>query len=157
MHIHQINIFQRTIFDYVDTFKTHWAPRGWQCVAQKGMNEACINITLTLTCYFSRKNKYKYMNLHFVFYRVAPHDRATQIFRTVEAAILKYREVSNIRRTSVGNTIVNHSDVVGAWPVGAAPTTSSFSTYHLASLEWAKATAWRGEEQLSFMIRCLLY
>ena len=39
-----------------------------------------------------------------------------------------YRQVSNIRRTSVGNEIVNHSDVVGASPVGAAPTTSSFST-----------------------------
>ena len=39
-----------------------------------------------------------------------------------------YRQVSNIRRTFVGNTIVDHSDVVGASPVGAAPTTSSFST-----------------------------
>ena len=34
---------------------------------------------------------------------------------------------SNIRRT-LGNKIVDHSDVVGASPVGAAPTTSSFST-----------------------------
>ena len=40
----------------------------------------------------------------------------------------KYREVSNIRRTLVGNKIVDHSDVVGATPVGAAPTTSSFSS-----------------------------
>ena len=39
-----------------------------------------------------------------------------------------YRKVSNIRRTEVGNTIVDHSDVDGASPVGAAPTTSSFST-----------------------------
>ena len=39
-----------------------------------------------------------------------------------------YRQVSNIRRTWVGNEIVDHSDVVGASPVGAAPTTSSFST-----------------------------
>ena len=38
-----------------------------------------------------------------------------------------YREPSNIRRTLVGNKIVDHSDVVGASPVGAAPTTSSFS------------------------------
>ena len=132
---------------------------GWQCVAQKGMNEAFIYITLTLTCYFSWKNKYeyKYMNLHFIFYRVAPHEWATQIFRTAEATILTYRQVSNISRTSVGNTIVNHSDVVGAWPVGAAPTTSSFSTYLLASLDWAKTTARRGEEQLSFVIWCRLY
>ena len=34
-----------------------------------------------------------------------------------------YRQVSNIRRTLVDNYIVDHSDVVGA-----AQTTSSFST-----------------------------
>ena len=39
-----------------------------------------------------------------------------------------YRKVSNIRRTLVGNKIVDHSDVVGASPVGAAPTTSLLST-----------------------------
>ena len=38
------------------------------------------------------------------------------------------RQTSNIRCTSVGNIIVDLSDVVGASPVGAAPTTSSFST-----------------------------
>ena len=39
-----------------------------------------------------------------------------------------YRQVSNIRRTLVGNKIVDNSDVVGASPVGAAPTISSLST-----------------------------
>ena len=38
------------------------------------------------------------------------------------------RQVSNIRRTLEGKKIVDNSDVVGASPVGAAPTTSSFST-----------------------------
>ena len=38
-----------------------------------------------------------------------------------------YRESSNIRRTLVANKVVDHSDVVGASAVGAAPTTSSFS------------------------------
>ena len=38
-----------------------------------------------------------------------------------------YRQVYNIRRTLVGNKIVDHSNVLGASPVGAAPTTSSFS------------------------------
>ena len=44
------------------------------------------------------------------------------------------RQTFNIRRTLVGNKIVDHSDVVknedvvGAAPVGAAPTTSSFLT-----------------------------
>ena len=39
-----------------------------------------------------------------------------------------YHHVSNISRTLVGNWIVYHSDVAGASPVGAAATTSSFST-----------------------------
>ena len=39
-----------------------------------------------------------------------------------------YRKTPNISRTLVGNKIVDNSDVVGASPVGAAPTTSSFST-----------------------------
>ena len=42
--------------------------------------------------------------------------------------LLAYRQVSNIRRTLIGNKIVDNSDVVGASPVGAAPTTSSLST-----------------------------
>ena len=50
------------------------------------------------------------------------------IFETTDALNEKYRQVSNISRTLVGNKIVDHSDVVGASPVGAAPTTSSFST-----------------------------
>ena len=39
-----------------------------------------------------------------------------------------YRKISNISGTLVGNKIVDHSDVVGASPVGAAPITSSFLT-----------------------------
>ena len=44
-----------------------------------------------------------------------------------------YRKISNIRRTSVGNKTADHSDVVGASPVGAAPSTSSFWAKHQAS------------------------
>ena len=39
-----------------------------------------------------------------------------------------YRKTSNISRTLWGNRIVDHSDLAGASPVGAAPTTSSIST-----------------------------
>ena len=39
-----------------------------------------------------------------------------------------YRQVYNTRRTLEGNKIVDHSDVVGASPIGTAPTTYSFST-----------------------------
>ena len=45
-----------------------------------------------------------------------------------DAYMRHYRKTSNISRTLVGNNTVDHSDVVGASPVDAAPTTSSFST-----------------------------
>ena len=61
-----------------------------------------------------------------------------------------YRQTSNIRRILVGNKILDHSDVAGASPVGAAPTTSSFSTKHLASIDCTKATARWDEKHLSF-------
>ena len=44
---------------------------------------------------------------------------------------LKYK--SRLRR----QLNVDHSDVVGATPVGAASTTSSFLTSDLASMDWA--------------------
>ena len=39
-----------------------------------------------------------------------------------------YRPTSNIRGTRLGNKFADHSDVVGASPVGVTPTTSSLST-----------------------------
>ena len=45
-----------------------------------------------------------------------------------QCGLLTYLKTFNISRTLVGNKIVDNSDVVGALPVGAAPTTSSFST-----------------------------
>ena len=70
----------------------------------------------------------------------------------------KYCQTSNIIHILVCNKIVDHSDVVGASPVGAAPTTSSFLTPHLASMVWAKSTA-RQEDQnhLNFGMWCMLY
>ena len=47
-----------------------------------------------------------------------------------------HRQTSNISRTLVSNKIVDHLDIVGASPVGAAPTTSTFSTVRLASMDW---------------------
>ena len=63
-----------------------------------------------------------------------------------------YRQVSNIRHILVGNKIADHSDVVGA-----APTTSSFSTSHPAPLDWAKTTARRDEKHLSLGIWLILH
>ena len=50
-----------------------------------------------------------------------------------------YRKTSNRRRTLFGNKFVDHSDVDGASPVGAAPTTS-FSTEQLAPKDCSKTT-----------------
>ena len=69
---------------------------------------------------------------------------------------MNYCQTSNIRH-ALGNTVVDHSDVVGASPVGAAPTTSSFLTQHLASMDWAQTTTRRDEKHLSFGICCDLY
>ena len=41
---------------------------------------------------------------------------------------ISYRKTSSISRPLVGNKIIDNSDVVGAAPVGAAPTTYTFST-----------------------------
>ena len=49
--------------------------------------------------------------------------------------IKDYRQTPNISGAFVGNKIVDHSDVVGASPVGAAQTKSSFSTQQLASMD----------------------
>ena len=49
-----------------------------------------------------------------------------------EIVFCDYHQTSNIRSTFVGNKFVDHSDVVGASAVGASPTTSSFSAWHVA-------------------------
>ena len=64
----------------------------------------------------------------------------------------EYCQISNLSCTLVGNKFIVHSDVVGASPVGALPAASTFSTYHVASVDWAKTTARRDEKQLSFGI-----
>ena len=46
--------------------------------------------------------------------------------------VVNYRQTSNISRVLMGNNIFDHSDILGASPVGAASTTSSLSTLHMA-------------------------
>ena len=79
------------------------------------------------------------------------------MFVRIIVNIADNRETSNISRTLIANKIVGHSDVVGASSVGAAPTTSSFSTEHLASMDWAITTARRNEKHLRLGIWCDLY
>ena len=61
-----------------------------------------------------------------------------------------YNDMFYARHSLVGNKIVDHLDVVGASPVGVAPTTSSFSTSKLATMDWAKIAASRDEKHLSW-------
>ena len=68
-----------------------------------------------------------------------------------------YCQISNICCTLIGNKIVDHSDVVGSSPVGAAPTTSSFSIYHMASIYCTKLNARQDWKHLSFCIWCIFY
>ena len=60
--------------------------------------------------------------------QVAPSAWLATFVQQMTSEMNRYRKTSNISRTFVGNKIVDNSDVVGASPVGAAPTTSSFST-----------------------------
>ena len=66
-----------------------------------------------------------------------------------------YCQTSNMGHTLVGNKIVDHSDIFGASPVGAAPTTSSFWTQHLAAMDWANTTARGNVKHLSLGIWCI--
>ena len=75
----------------------------------------------------------------------APRDGAVHAHATCG----RYRQTCKMSRTLVGYKIVDHSDVVGASPIGAAQTTSSFSTWQLSSKDWTKAAAGREEKHLS--------
>ena len=56
------------------------------------------------------------------------HNRAKMGLNLFDAGSIDNRHTSILSRTLEGDTIVDHSDIVGASAVGAAPTTSSFST-----------------------------
>ena len=58
------------------------------------------------------------------------YDTTYFLHKTFNRIILKfdYRNISDIRHSLIGNKIVDHSDAVGASPVGAAPTTSLLLT-----------------------------
>ena len=62
-------------------------------------------------------------------YNVKPTTMESNIPDTQEEKCNEiYSQISNINRNITGETFVDHSEVVGASPVGAAPNTSSFST-----------------------------
>ena len=51
-----------------------------------------------------------------------------QLSSVITLSLPQNSQISNISCTFIGNKICDHSDVVGASPVGVAPTTPSFST-----------------------------
>ena len=53
---------------------------------------------------------------------------ANELSHHLPPANHNYCQISNISHTLLSNKIVDHSDVVGVSPVGAAPTTSSCFT-----------------------------
>ena len=56
-------------------------------------------------------------------------------YSCMEPYHLTYHQTSNTSNTLVSKEIIVHSDVVGASPVCAAPTTSSFLTQQLALMD----------------------
>ena len=60
--------------------------------------------------------------VEYIHIKIKRHDTAHDTERHL------FLKTSDISRTLVGYKIVDNSDVVGVAPVGAAPTTSSFST-----------------------------
>ena len=66
-----------------------------------------------------------------------------------------YCQSSNISHTLAGNKLADHSDVVGASPVGAAPITSSLSTGFKS--DCPMTTVRQEEKYYSFGIWCSLY
>ena len=70
---------------------------------------------------------------------------------------IRYCQTSNISHTLVSNKTVDHSDVVGASPVSAAPTTSSFLTEHLTSMDCTKDNCKARQETFKFWDLCVSY
>ena len=81
-----------------------------------------IHMFKLVICYESKTCKYKL----FLWYN---YNHPSLILQSgTDEKRWTYYKTSNIRRNLVGNKIVDHSDVAGASPVGAALIISSFST-----------------------------
>ena len=83
--------------------------------------EICWEITIFWIVFLAMNINIWYENFLFEIWHVT-----LELLYTLSVINVMYCQTSNIRCTSAGNRIVGHSDVVGASPVGAAPTTSSF-------------------------------
>ena len=59
--------------------------------------------------------------------KMSSRDYTATVLSTLHCVLTEHHQTSDISDTLAGNKIVDHSDVVGASPVGAAPTASSYS------------------------------
>ena len=80
---------------------------------------------INITVFWKQGSMYNILVSHAQY---VPRNMATICIVLCFIVVRYYHKTSNISRILVSNKIVDHSDVVGASPVGAAPTTSSFST-----------------------------
>ena len=116
--------------------------------------------TSTTNLILAKQLYFQFGNVQCLFWsiNIMPYRVLTSKLRTTMAGFRTVHSQAFVERcTLVGNKLVDHSDVVGTSPVGAAPSTSSFLTWHLDSMDSAKTTARRDENNLSFVIWCDLY
>ena len=99
--------------------------------AEQTFSHQTLSINLN---YLGNGNQYKNLKcIKYVSMNMAKQNRRKHV-RVVLDILYRggwvriYRQTSNIRSTLAGNKLVDHADVVGASPIGAAPTTSLFST-----------------------------
>ena len=71
------------------------------------------------------EKRYTYISVENIY--ISYHEKKISVNHQQKHQEMWYGQTSNIRHI-LGYKIVDHSEVVGALPIGAAPTTSSFST-----------------------------
>ena len=85
-------------------------------------NAVCKTAAILFGCYWGAKKRKLFMHVYQCWF---DGDRGHEnVILTGTLCFLHYHQISNISHT-LGDEIVCHSDVIGASPVGTAPTTSS--------------------------------
>ena len=98
-------------------------PNNWELDPEGKLKVSAVCLKLYLSCTFV-------ITVLPAAYQVMLDRRRNELkWKPMKKASLykNWRQMCTKIRTLVGNAIVDHSDVAGASPVGAAPTTSSFS------------------------------
>ena len=118
-------------------------------------NVPCVKVNLVFYCPAWEANSWILMSSWQCFCTIQSSSKALEVLKKVTACLLLkcnimyifgiriaislcddiYPKTSDIRRILVGTKIAVYSDAVGVSPVGATPTTSSFSTFN-AWLQW---------------------